>query len=112
MSNQDPPETVRLTLSPLDGRRLFGFLTELAEGGGSETDFSGLDELLDKIGDASAVALWLRENATSSSKGGKRPKYGKCWRRCRRRKALLRKPTKSCPPCRTSWRSTLPVGAA
>jgi hypothetical protein len=69
MSNQDPPETVRLTLSPLDGRRLFGFLTELAQCGDSETDVSGLDELLDKVGDANALALWLRENVNVELEG-------------------------------------------
>ena len=62
MNNQAPPKTVRLTLSPSEGRRLFGFLTELAECGDTETDFSGLDALLDKVGDANALALWLREN--------------------------------------------------
>ena len=62
MSNQDPPETTRLTLSPLEGRRLFGLLTELAECGDAETDSAGLDALLDKVGDSNALALWLREN--------------------------------------------------
>lgn len=64
MSNQNPPETARLTLSPSEGRRLFGFLTELAECGDPNTDFPGLDRLLDKVADANALALWLRENVT------------------------------------------------
>jgi len=63
MSNhEDPRDPVRVTLSPLEGQRLFAFLNELVESGDLETDFSGLDELLDKVGDANALALWLREN--------------------------------------------------
>ncbi len=61
MSKQDPPETVRLTLLPSEGRSLFGLLTELTECGDPEADFSGLEALLDKVGDANALALWLRE---------------------------------------------------
>ena len=76
MSNQDPPETAHLTLSPLEGRHLFGFLTKLTECGDPEMDLSGLTELLDKVRDANALALWLRENVNVELEG---PEVAKVW---------------------------------
>lgn len=60
--HEDPPKTACVTLSPLEGHRLFMLLNELAEGPDPQAKFPGLDELLDKVGDANALALWLREN--------------------------------------------------
>ena len=60
--HEDAPDTVLVTLSQFEGQRLFAFLSELVESGDPKTDFSVLDELLDKVGDANALALWLREN--------------------------------------------------
>ena len=58
MSNQDPRETVRLTLSPLEGERLFEFLTELE----AEARLSGLEEFFLALDNAIALAQWKREN--------------------------------------------------
>jgi hypothetical protein len=69
MSDQPPHETARLTLSPLEGQRLFGFLTGLAEHGELETGFSGLDDFLDILDDANALAIWLRENVNIELEG-------------------------------------------
>ena len=69
MSNQTPSKTARLTLSPLEGRRLFGFLTELAECGDPATGFSGFDDFLEILGEANALATWLRENVNVELEG-------------------------------------------
>ena len=69
MPNQAPPETISITLSPIEGQQLFAFLTEVVESGAPGTDFSELDELLDKVGDANAAALWLRENVNLELEG-------------------------------------------
>ena len=62
MSNpENPPETVRVTMSPLEGQRLFALLNERIESGDPRTDLSGLEGLLDMVSDANALALWLRE---------------------------------------------------
>lgn len=63
-AHEDPRETVRVTLSPLEGQRLFALLNERIESGDPRIDLSGLDGLLDMVSDANALALWLRENVT------------------------------------------------
>jgi hypothetical protein len=70
MSNhENTPQAVRVTLSPIEGRRLFASLSDLAEGGNPETGFSDLDELLDILDDANALAAWLRENVNLELEG-------------------------------------------
>lgn len=62
MSNpENPPETVLLTMSPLEGQQLFALLNERIESGDAQTNLSGLEGLLDMVSDANALALWLRE---------------------------------------------------
>jgi hypothetical protein len=62
MSNlKTTPQTSQITLSPLEGQRLFDYLDALLESGDPKPDCSAIDELLDKVGDANALALWLRE---------------------------------------------------
>lgn len=70
MSNHENyPETVRVTLSPVEGEQLFVFLSELAEAGARPIGLCSLDELLGKLGDANELALWLRENLNLELEG-------------------------------------------
>ncbi len=70
MSNHENyPETVRVTLSPVEGEQLFVFLSELAEAGAGQIGLCSLDELLGKLGDANELALWLRENLNLELEG-------------------------------------------
>lgn len=62
-------EKVKITLSPMEGERLLALLKELLESGDEERNFSDLDSLLEKVEEANALALWLRENVTAELDG-------------------------------------------
>ena len=112
MSNQTPSKTARLTLSPLEGRRLFGFLTELAECGDPATGFSGFDDFLEILGEANALATWLRENVNVELEGPEAAKVLEALESTLLEKGVALTPTRSYPAFRTNWQSAFPGGTA
>jgi len=63
-NDPDMPGIVSIELSQFEGHKLFDFIEGLIQGIGTESKINALKEAQDKLGDANALALWLRENIT------------------------------------------------
>ncbi len=55
---------IEINLSQFAGRKLLGFLETTIQQVHSELAADTTEAILDKLGDANAVAVWLRENVT------------------------------------------------